>query len=63
MTLILTFRFVVLSTAIIYAYYAIVLKVDEEELGGHGALLQEGLFASISLFLVIPTIPSWSSLV
>lgn len=44
--------FVVLSTAIIYAYYAIVLKVDEEELGGHGALLQEGLFASISLFLL-----------
>jgi hypothetical protein len=29
------------------------LKVDEEEFGGHGALLQEGLFASITLFLVM----------
>ncbi|XP_073037640.1 uncharacterized protein [Primulina eburnea] len=44
--------FVALSTGIIYAYYAIVLKIDEEEFGGHGALLQEGLFASVSLFLL-----------
>ncbi|KZV28802.1 Rab5-interacting family protein [Dorcoceras hygrometricum] len=44
--------FVVLSTGIIYAYYAIVLKVDEEDFGGHVALLQEGLFASVSLFLL-----------
>lgn len=29
------------------------LKVDEEEFGGHGALLQEGLFASITLFVVL----------
>ncbi|KAM4083307.1 hypothetical protein ACB094_08G046100 [Castanea mollissima] len=29
-----------------------ILKVDEEDFGGHGALLQEGLFASISLFLL-----------
>ncbi|KAH6765655.1 Rab5-interacting family protein, partial [Perilla frutescens var. hirtella] len=43
--------FAVLSTGIIYAYYALVLQIDEEEFGGHGALLQEGLFASISLFL------------
>ncbi|KAG6415040.1 hypothetical protein SASPL_122441 [Salvia splendens] len=43
--------FAAVSTGIIYAYYAIVLKVDEEEFGGHGALLQEGLFASISVFL------------
>ncbi|EEF29285.1 conserved hypothetical protein [Ricinus communis] len=28
-----------------------ILKIDEEEFGGHGALLQEGLFASITLFL------------
>ncbi|KAL3831094.1 hypothetical protein ACJIZ3_019896 [Penstemon smallii] len=47
--------FVVLSTGIIYAYYALVLKVDEEDFGGHEALLQEGLFASISLFLVFFT--------
>jgi hypothetical protein len=41
-----------ISTGIIYWYYAYVLKVDEEEYGGHGALLQEGLFASFTLFLV-----------
>ncbi|KAK9734805.1 hypothetical protein RND81_04G164400 [Saponaria officinalis] len=44
--------FLGLSTAIVYAYYALILKVDEEEFGGHGALLQEGLFASITLFLL-----------
>ncbi|KAJ4844635.1 hypothetical protein Tsubulata_022838, partial [Turnera subulata] len=27
-------------------------KVDEEDFGGHGALLQEGLFASFTLFLL-----------
>ena len=45
-------RFLVVSSAIIYAYYAHVLKIDEEEFGGHGALIQEGLFASLTLFLV-----------
>ncbi|XP_019414060.1 PREDICTED: uncharacterized protein C20orf24 homolog [Lupinus angustifolius] len=45
--------FLVMSSGIIYGYYASILKVDEEEFGGHGALLQEGLFASITLFLVI----------
>lgn len=45
-------RFVVLSTAIIYGYYTFILKVDEEEFGGVGALLQEGMFASFTLFLV-----------
>ncbi|KAM5583590.1 hypothetical protein ABKV19_003468 [Rosa sericea] len=44
--------FLVLSTGIIYGYYAMILKVDEEEFGGHGALLQEGLFASVTLFLL-----------
>ncbi|KAM2985811.1 hypothetical protein FF2_006163 [Malus domestica] len=44
--------FLVVSTGIIYGYYAMVLKVDEEDFGGHGALLQEGLFASITLFLL-----------
>ncbi|ERN07917.1 hypothetical protein AMTRI_Chr08g162190 [Amborella trichopoda] len=44
--------FLVLSSGIIYGYYALVLKVDEEEFGGHGALLQEGLFASLTLFLL-----------
>lgn len=50
---ILKLRFLALSTGIIYCYYAMVLKVDEEEFGGHGALLQEGLFASVTLFLVL----------
>ncbi|XP_020274637.1 uncharacterized protein C20orf24 homolog [Asparagus officinalis] len=44
--------FLVLSSGIIYGYYAYVLKIDEEEFGGHGALIQEGLFASFSLFLL-----------
>ncbi|XP_047308692.1 respirasome Complex Assembly Factor 1-like [Impatiens glandulifera] len=44
--------FLLLSSGIIYGYYALVLKVDEEEFGGHGALLQEGLFASFTLFLL-----------
>ncbi|PKI48708.1 uncharacterized protein RAB5IF homolog [Punica granatum] len=44
--------FLVLSSGIIYGYYAMVLKIDEEEYGGHGALLQEGLFASLTLFLL-----------
>ncbi|XP_047174564.1 respirasome Complex Assembly Factor 1-like [Vigna umbellata] len=44
--------FLALSTGLIYSYYAVILKVDEEEFGGHGALLQEGLFASVTLFLL-----------
>ncbi|XP_054812841.1 uncharacterized protein LOC129313609 [Prosopis cineraria] len=44
--------FLAISSGIIYGYYAMILKVDEEEFGGHGALLQEGLFASITLFLL-----------
>ncbi|XP_022986965.1 uncharacterized protein C20orf24 homolog [Cucurbita maxima] len=44
--------FLAISTSIVYGYYAMILKVDEEEFGGHGALLQEGLFASITLFLL-----------
>ncbi|KAL5991904.1 hypothetical protein ACLOJK_012815 [Asimina triloba] len=43
--------FLVLSSGIIYGYYSLILKIDEEDFGGHGALLQEGLFASFSLFL------------
>lgn len=45
--------FLMLSTGVIYVYYTLLLKVDEEEFGGHGALLQEGLFASFSLFLLV----------
>lgn len=42
----------VLSTATIFWYYAYFLKIDDEEYDGHTALLQEGLFASFTLFLV-----------
>lgn len=44
--------FFALSTGAVYGYYHYVLKVDEEELGGHAALLQEGMLASVSLFLL-----------
>ncbi|KAI8523792.1 hypothetical protein RHMOL_Rhmol13G0099700 [Rhododendron molle] len=44
--------FLVISSGIRYAYYAMILKIDEEEFGGHGALLQEGLLVSIMLFLL-----------
>jgi hypothetical protein len=37
---------------IVHLYYAYLLKIDEEDFGGHAALLQEGLFASFTLFLV-----------
>ncbi|CAN0910805.1 Respirasome Complex Assembly Factor 1 [Linum grandiflorum] len=44
--------FLLISSGTIYGYYAMILQVDEEDYGGHGALLQEGLFASITVFLV-----------
>ncbi|XP_012067020.2 respirasome Complex Assembly Factor 1 [Jatropha curcas] len=44
--------FLLISSGIVYGYYSMILKVDEEEFGGHGALLQEGLFASFTLFLL-----------
>ncbi|KAK1321902.1 hypothetical protein QJS10_CPA03g01650 [Acorus calamus] len=45
--------FLVISSGFIYGYYVHVLKIDDEEFGGHGALLQEGLFASLTLFLLV----------
>lgn len=50
--MLIMFRFLVLSSGIIYGYYAHILKIDDEEYGGHATLLQEGLFASFTLFLV-----------
>ncbi|XP_010535491.1 PREDICTED: uncharacterized protein C20orf24 homolog [Tarenaya hassleriana] len=44
--------FLAISSAIVYGYYKMILKVDEEDFGGHAALLQEGLFASLTLFLL-----------
>uniref|UniRef100_A0A453GWS9 Rab5-interacting protein n=1 Tax=Aegilops tauschii subsp. strangulata TaxID=200361 RepID=A0A453GWS9_AEGTS len=43
--------FFTISTVIVHLYYAHLLKIDEEDFGGHAALLQEGLFASFTLFL------------
>ncbi|KAJ6964302.1 respirasome Complex Assembly Factor 1-like [Populus alba x Populus x berolinensis] len=43
--------FLLISSGIIYVYYGMILKIDEDDFGGHGTLLQEGLFASITLFL------------
>ncbi|KAG6605452.1 hypothetical protein SDJN03_02848, partial [Cucurbita argyrosperma subsp. sororia] len=54
----LLMSFLAISTSVVYGYYAMILKVDEEEFGGHGALLQEGLFASITLFLSRKTLAS-----
>ncbi|CAI5464637.1 unnamed protein product [Closterium sp. Yama58-4] len=45
--------FLVLSTALVMGYYTLVVKVDADELGGHGALLQEGLFNSFGVFLLV----------
>ncbi|CAI5984598.1 unnamed protein product [Closterium sp. NIES-65] len=45
--------FLVLSTAVMMGYYTLVVKVDAEELGGHGALLQEGLLNSFGVFLLV----------
>ncbi|CAN0854220.1 Respirasome Complex Assembly Factor 1 [Linum grandiflorum] len=44
--------FLLISSGIIYGYYGMILQVDEEDFGGHGALLQEGLFASVTVFLL-----------
>lgn len=45
-------RLLAMSSGIVYGYYAVILKVDEEDIGGHAALLHEGLFPSLALFLV-----------
>ncbi|KAJ3676441.1 hypothetical protein LUZ60_003853 [Juncus effusus] len=44
--------FLAISTGVVYWFYATRLRIDEEEFGGHTALLQEGLFASFTLFLL-----------
>uniref|UniRef100_A0ACD5TYD8 Uncharacterized protein n=1 Tax=Avena sativa TaxID=4498 RepID=A0ACD5TYD8_AVESA len=44
--------FLAISTGIVYWYYTYLLKIDEEDFGGHGVLLQEGMFASFTLFLL-----------
>ncbi|KAH7431255.1 hypothetical protein KP509_08G039500, partial [Ceratopteris richardii] len=44
--------FVALSSATIYGYYTFTLKIDEEEFGGHGTLLQERMFTFAMLFLL-----------
>eukprot|EP00850_Spirogloea_muscicola_P004475 SM000019S05019 [mRNA] locus=s19:522768:523625:+ [translate_table: standard] len=46
------FVYVLLSMALVFSYYKYYLRVDEEEFGGHAALLQEGLVAAVGLFMV-----------
>lgn len=57
LVLILVDSFLLISSGIIYVYYGMILKIDEDDFGGHGTLLQEGLFASITLFLVLLLFP------
>lgn len=44
--------FVALSSGAMYAVYSLYLKLDAEDFGGDGTLLQEGLFASMTLFFL-----------
>ena len=46
------YRYFALSSVIIFSFYKLLLKVDEDDFGGHTALLQEGLMASCGLFMV-----------
>lgn len=48
--------FVALSSGTMYAVYSLYLKLDAEDFGGDAALLQEGLFASMTLFLLAWTL-------
>lgn len=48
--------YLALSSGAVFGVYSLYLKVDEEDFGGHGALLQEGLFASVTLFLLAWTL-------
>eukprot|EP00850_Spirogloea_muscicola_P012183 SM000078S22042 [mRNA] locus=s78:108023:109098:+ [translate_table: standard] len=47
------FVYVLLSMALVFSYYKYYLRVDEEEFGGHAALLQEGLVAAVGLFMLL----------
>lgn len=44
--------FVALSSATMYGVYSLYLRLDGEEFGGDAGLLQEGFFASMTLFLL-----------
>ncbi|KAG0595180.1 hypothetical protein M758_UG146500 [Ceratodon purpureus] len=44
--------FVVLSSATVYGVYSLYLRLDGEDFGGDAGLLQEGFFASMTLFLL-----------
>ncbi|KAG0571625.1 hypothetical protein KC19_VG028400 [Ceratodon purpureus] len=44
--------FVALSSAIVYGVYSLYLRLDGEDFGGDARLLQEGFFASMTLFLL-----------
>lgn len=50
-----------MSSGIVYGYYSHILKIDEEDFDGHGALLQEGLFASFHFFWYVQLPASFCS--
>jgi len=49
------FRFFVINSLIVYLYYNTFQQVDEEEFGGVGEILKEGLMTSFATFLVCTT--------
>eukprot|EP00245_Coleochaete_scutata_P004547 TRINITY_DN17259_c0_g1_i1.p1 TRINITY_DN17259_c0_g1~~TRINITY_DN17259_c0_g1_i1.p1 ORF type:complete len:139 (-),score=22.82 TRINITY_DN17259_c0_g1_i1:364-780(-) len=44
--------FLTVSTLLTWMYYGLLLKIDDEEFGGHGTLLMEGFPISVGLFLL-----------
>ncbi|KAK6926992.1 ER membrane protein complex subunit 6-like [Dillenia turbinata] len=44
--------FLTITSGIIYYYYTMILKIDEDDFGGHKSILGEGLFTSFTLFLL-----------
>lgn len=52
------FRFLLVNVAIVYIYSSSFQKVDEEEYGGIGEILKEGLMTSFSSFMVLICYPS-----
>lgn len=45
-------RFFAVNMAVIYVYFSIFQKVDEEDYGGISEILKEGLMTSFATFLV-----------
>ena len=45
-------RFFAVNCGLVYAYYGLFQKVDDEEYGGPTEILKEGLMTSFSTFIV-----------